>query len=426
MASHIPSHRAATEAARTDDARGPDGTPAEIPRDAVQLDGDVVLSLLALIGGGGAGLKDAAGGGQTQGRPAGTAPGPARDGAPWPRTAPGAPGMRGGVAGPAAPGTGQSTQTGILPALTGNTPAGDDAVPGVVPDAGGDAQQRQAPDPVAPERALPLPLPPGADLLRQPGVETAWPSAADAQPTPPTAGGNDVGPHVDGDAGEAGDTMRAPAGAMAFAGTAAPLATPPRTGAEAPAAQTERLAAPADHAPSGAERRASTQPATATPQMPQMSTARRGDAAPPARFARDALADAAGTASRYAHATVRRAGTLAAATGRALATHGAALPGVRALEANLVERGWMPRAARPSVSSDEAGIGSGAGADTGDPSSVASGNEAAGVVNVVRYVVQAREWLDERRPRAPAGSCPHRRSLRCRWYCRAGCTRRGG
>ncbi|WP_185658092.1 hypothetical protein [Burkholderia sp. Bp8992] len=426
MPSHIPSHRAATEAARTDDARGPDGTPAEIPRDAVQvqLDGDVVLSLLALIGGGGAGLKDAAGGGQAQGGPAGTAPGPARDGAPWPRTVPG---MRGGVAGSVAPGTGQSTQTDILlPALMGNTQAGDDAVPAIVPDAGGDAQQRQAPDPVAPEGALPLALLPGADLLRQPGVETAWPSAADAQPTPPMAGANDVGPHVDGDAGEAGDTMRAPAGATAFAGPAAPLATPPRTGAEAPAAQTERLAATADHAPSGAERRASTQPATATPLMPQMSTARRGDAVPPARSARDVLADAAGTANRYAHATVRRAGTLAAATGRSLAAHGAALPGVRALEANLVERGWMSRAVRPSASSDEAGIGSGAGADAGDPSSVASGNEAAGVVNVVRYVVQAREWLDERRPRAPAGSCPHRRSLRCRWYCRAGCARRGG
>ncbi|MBN3835110.1 hypothetical protein, partial [Burkholderia sp. Ac-20344] len=82
MSSHIPSHRAATEAARTDDARGPDGTPLDAVRDAVQLDGDVVLSLLALIGGGGAELKDAAGGGQAQGRPAGTPPGPARDGAP--------------------------------------------------------------------------------------------------------------------------------------------------------------------------------------------------------------------------------------------------------------------------------------------------------------------------------------------------------
>ncbi|MBN3837516.1 hypothetical protein, partial [Burkholderia sp. Ac-20344] len=116
---------------------------------------------------------------------------------------------------------------------------------------------------------------------------------------------------------------------------------------------------------------------------------------------------------------------LAAVTGRSLAAHGAALPGVRALEASLVERGWIARHARSSASPDEAGIGPGAGADAGDPSCVASGNEAAGVVNVVRFVVQAREWLDERRPRAPAGGCPHRRSLRCRWHCRAGCTQRG-
>ncbi|MGU7810750.1 hypothetical protein [Burkholderia sp. AW49-1] len=417
MSSHIPSHRAATEATRTDDARGPDGTRADAVRDAEQLDGDVVLSLLALIGGGGAELKGAAGGGQTQGKPAGTTPGPTRDGTPWPRTAPGASGagMRGGAAGPAAPGTGQATQTGILPTLTGCMQTGDDAASGIVQDEGGDAGQRRAPDPAALEGMLPLQLAPGAALLRQPGAENAWPSAAGVQPMSRTASQYDVGPHVDG---EAGKTARGPAGAMAFAGPAAPLAAPPRAGPEAPAAT-------ADQAPPDAESRVSPMPpATTTSQMP---AARRGEAAPPPRSARDVIADAAGAAGRYASATVRRAGTLAAATGRSLAAHGAALPGVRALEANLVERRWVTRHARPSASSDEAGIGTGAGADAGDPSSVAvaSGNEAAGVVNVVRYVVQAREWLDERRPRAPAGSCPHRRSLRCRWYCRAGCTRRG-
>ncbi|MDR0240282.1 MAG: hypothetical protein LBJ65_01575 [Burkholderia sp.] len=415
MSSHIPSHRSATEATRTDDARGPDGTPADGARDAVQLDGDVLLSLLARIGGGSAGaeLKDAAGGGpQAQGQPAGTAPGPAR-------TASGAPGMRGGAAGPAAPGTGLATQTGILPALTGSTQAGGDAVSGIVPDERGDAAQQQAPDLATPEGALPLPSIPEAGLLHPPGAENAWQPAADAQPMSRTAGQYDIGPHADGEAGEAGETRRAPAEAMAFAGAAAPRVTAPLTGTETPAEQAAPLTATAGHAAPDAERRASTPPAIATSQMP---SARHGGAIPPARSARDVMADAAGTAGRYASATVRRAGTLAAATGRSLVAHGATLPGVRALEANLVERGWMPRHAR---SSDEAGIGSGAGADAGDPSSVASGNEAAGVVNVVRYVVQARDWLDERRPRTPAGNCPHRRSLRCRWYCRAGCTRRG-
>ncbi|WP_176045389.1 hypothetical protein [Burkholderia sp. BCC1644] len=425
MSSHIPSHRAATDTTRADDARGPDGAQSDGVRDAVQLDGDVVLSLLALIGGGGAELKDAAGGGQPQGQPAGTAPGTARNGALWPRTASGAsgaPGMRGGAAGPVAPGTGLATQTGILPALTGNAQAGNDAASGIVPDDGGDAEQRQAPDLAASEGALPFPSAPGGDLLHQPGAENAWPSAADAQPMSRTASQYDVAPHAGGEVGEAGDTMGAPGEAMAFAGKAAPLALPPHTGPDAPAAQTEQRSVAAGHALPDAERRVSTPPATAPSQMP---TSQRDEAAPPARSARDAMADAAGTAGRYASATVRRAGTLAAATGRSLAAHGAALPGVRALEASLVERGWMPRHARPSASSDEAGVGTGTGADAGDPSSVASGNEAAGVVNVVRYVAQAREWLDERRPRAPTGNCPHRRSLRCRWYCRAGCTRRG-
>ncbi|NTZ07529.1 hypothetical protein [Burkholderia metallica] len=424
MSSHIPSHRAATEVARTDDARGPDGTPPDVARDAVQLDGDVVLSLLALIGGGGAELKDAAGGGQTPGRPAGAAPGPARDGASLTRTAPGAPGMRGGAAGPVAPGTGLATQTGVLPALTGSTQTVDDAVSGIVPDEGGDAEQWQAPDLAAPEDALPLPSAPGAGSLRLPGAdaERAWPSAAGAQSMPRTASPDDVGPHADGDVGEAGETMPAPAGTMVFAGTAGPVATLPRTGTDAPPVPSGPLTTSAAHAPPDAERRASTPPATATSQTP---TPGRGEAAPPARSARDVMADAAGMAGRYASTAVRRAGTFAAATGRSLAAHGAALPGVRALEANLAERVGMARHAQPSASSGEAGIGSAAATDAGDPSSVASGNEAAGVVSVVRYVVQAREWLDERRPRAPAGGCPHRRGLRCRWYCRAGCTRRG-
>ncbi|OXI17863.1 hypothetical protein [Burkholderia sp. AU15512] len=418
MSSHIPSHRTATEAARTDDTRGPDGATPDAARDAVQLDGDVVLSLLAVIGGGGAELKDAAGGGQGQGRPADTAPAPARDGVPWPRTASGAPGalgvpgIRGGATGPVAPGTG--------PALAGSAQAGGNAVSGIVPDEGGDTAQRQEPELAAPEGALPLPSAPEGDLSPRSGAGNAGASAADTQPALHTAGRDDVGPHAGGAAGE---TVRGLAGTPVFAGPAGPLATPPRAGAGA-VAQNEPFTPARGHALPDTEPRASTLPVTTTATT-QMPTARRGEAAPTARSAHDVIADAAGTAGRYASATVRRAGTLAAATGRSLAAHGAALPGVRALEANLVERGWLARRTRSSVPSDEAGIGTGAGTDAGDPSSVASGNEAAGVVNVVRFVVQAREWLDERRPRTPAAGCPHRRSLRCRWHCRAGCTRRG-
>ncbi|MCA8257227.1 hypothetical protein LGM89_28530 [Burkholderia sp. AU31624] len=416
MSSHIPSHRTATEAARTDDTRGPDGVTPDAARDTVQLDGDVVLSLLAVIGGGGAELKDAAGGGQGQGRPADTAPAPARDGVPWPRTASGAPGalgvpgIRGGATGPVAPGTG--------PALAGSAQAGGNAVSGIVPDEGGDTAQRQEPELAAPEGALPLPSAPEGDLSPRSGAGNAGASAADTQPALHTAGRDDVGPHAGGAAGE---TVRGLAGTPVFAGPAGPLATPPRAGA---VAQNEPFTPARGHALPDTQPRASTLPVTTTATT-QMPTARRGEAAPTARSAHDVIADAAGTAGRYASATVRRAGTLAAATGRSLAAHGAALPGVRALEANLVERGWLARRTRSSVPSDEAGIGTGAGTDAGDPSSVASGNEAAGVVNVVRFVVQAREWLDERRPRTPAAGCPHRRSLRCRWHCRAGCTRRG-
>lgn len=197
MSSHIPSHRTATEAARTDDARGPDGATPDAARDAVHLDGDVVLSLLAVIGGGGAELKDAAGGGQGQGRPADTAPAPARDGVPWPRTGPGAlgvPGIRGGATGPVASGTG--------PALTGSAQAGGNAVSGIVPDEGGDTAQRQEPDLAAPEGALPLPSAPEGDLSPRSGAGNARASAADTQPALHTAGRDDVGPHADGAAGE--------------------------------------------------------------------------------------------------------------------------------------------------------------------------------------------------------------------------------
>ncbi|KAG8154507.1 hypothetical protein [Burkholderia catarinensis] len=423
MSSHIPSHRAGTEAVRTDDARGPDGTPPGVARDAAQLDGDVVLSLLALIGGGGAELKDAAGGEPAQGQPAGTAQGPARDGAPLPRMAPGTPGMRGGATGPAVPGagTGTATPTGILPALAGNAQAGDAATSGILPNEAGDTEQVQQPDLAGPEDAMAFPSAPEAGMLR-PGIGTAWTSAVDAQAMLPTEGLRDIAPRVDV---ETAGAMRAPAATTtAFAGTAGPADTPPRAAADASPAQAGPIAVATGHAPGEA---ASPAPAPPTVAAPRMPTERRAEAAPPARAARDVMADAAGTAGRYASATVRRAGTLAAATGRSLAARGAALPGVRALEAGLVERGWMGGHARSSASSDDGGIGigTGAGADAGDPSSVASGNEAAGVVNVVRFVVQAREWLGERRARAPAGGCPHRRSLRCRWYCRAGCTRRG-
>ncbi|MBR8219838.1 hypothetical protein KDW84_32140, partial [Burkholderia vietnamiensis] len=290
MSSHIPSHRAATEAARTDDARGPDGTPPDVGRDAVRLDGDVVLSLLALIGGGGAELKDAAGGGQAQGRPASTAPGEGRNGAAA-RTPPGAPGMRGGAAGLAAPGAGSAAPAGILPALTGSPRTDDDPVPGIVPDEGGDATQRQAAELAAPEDALPLPSAADAGLLRQPGAESAWPSAAVALPMSRTASQYDIGPCVDGNIGKAGEAVHAPAQTMIFAETAGLLAAVPRTGADAPPVQFGQRTVSTAHGLPDAARRASALPATAAPRM---QAAPRSDAAQPTRSARDALADAAG------------------------------------------------------------------------------------------------------------------------------------
>ncbi|WP_175717208.1 hypothetical protein [Burkholderia anthina] len=434
MHSHIPPARSGAEAAQADATLGPDGAPgAAAARDAAQADGGVLQILRARIGGGGAELKGAAGGGPQPGRPAGTAAG---TGTALSRTVSGAASGRGGVAGLSAStssGAGPATTTGLLPGLAGNGATGDDATSGILRDEGGATAEPEPAATAAADDALPLVPAPLPGALRAPGAGNA-PASAGAQENPFAAS---PGEGVQGGDVGADDTMRAPSGpaladtrtdTRAFAGMTVPADPPAGAGtadaSAANAAPTSRDAA--SPAPTATPAATTTTIATTTrpPSASPIPAGQRGSAvAPPARSTRDVIADAAGTAGRYASATARRAGTLASAAGRTLAERGAALPGVRALEAGLAERGWIARHGRSSDAPDD--IDTGVGADTTAPSSVASGNEAAGVVSVVRFAVQAREWLDERRARAPAQGCPHRRSLRCRWYCRAGCTRRG-
>ncbi|MCA8095228.1 hypothetical protein LGM65_30880 [Burkholderia anthina] len=430
MHSHIRPARSGAEAAQADATVGPDGAPGTAAaRDAAQADGGVLQILRARIGGGGAELKGAAGGGPQPGRPAGTAAG---TGTALSRTVSGAVSGRGGVAGLSAStssGAGPATATSLLPGFTGNGSTGDDATSGILRDEGGAMAEPEPAATAAADDALPLVPDPLPGALRAPGAGNV-PALAGAQENPFVAS---PGEGVQGGDVGADGAMRAPsvpalADTRAFAGMTAPA--DPLAGAgtadasAANAVPTSRDAA--SPAPTATPAVTTTTIATTTrpPSASPIPAGQRGSAiAPPARSTRDVIADAVGTAGRYASTTARRAGTLASAAGRTLAERGAALPGVRALEAGLAERGWTARHGRSSDA--PADIDTGVGADTNDPSSVASGNEAAGVVSVVRFAVQAREWLDERRLRAPAHGCPHRRSLRCRWYCRAGCTRRG-
>ncbi|WP_241294682.1 hypothetical protein [Burkholderia stabilis] len=137
------------------------------------------------------------------------------------------------------------------------------------------------------------------------------------------------------------------------------------------------------------------------------------------RPAETTLAEAKRTVVRFAGASARRVEAFTSTAGRVLSKHVAAFSGLRATGASTAQRSGMSTQAR---SSSETAI---AGSSEADASVAASGNEAAGVVSVVRFVAQAREWLGEQRTRAPANACGRHRSLRCRLYCRAGCMRRG-
>ncbi|WP_175034874.1 hypothetical protein [Burkholderia lata] len=136
------------------------------------------------------------------------------------------------------------------------------------------------------------------------------------------------------------------------------------------------------------------------------------------RSAGTTLVDAKRTVARYTGVSARHVEAFTSTTGRVLSKHVAAFRGVRATGANPAKRSGM---STPDRSSSEAAI---AGSGDANAPAAASGNDA-GVVSVVRFVAQAREWLDARRTRAPASACGRRRGLRCRLYCRAGCMRRG-
>jgi hypothetical protein len=424
MHSSIPRARSGTESAPADRASGPDSTAtgAGTAGDAARPGGDVVQILRALIGGG-AELKGAAGAAPVQGTNPESA---ARAGPPLRRSVSGAAGMRdGGVTAPSAPPT---------PTTAGTVPTTPDGVQGIVGDrpSGGDTAAGDSPEdtagpdtdamPAAFGSAVPLGPIGSSGPVVLPGAREIPGAAAEAPATPLTANRQTIETGVDL---PPGDTMHAPGNLHAettirtvtavLADAASRSGAPPRDpepGAHVAAADPPaHTAAPAT--PSHA--------ATGSPTQPPP----RGDGPPPARSMRDAMAGAAGSVGRYASATARRAGTLASTAGRALSERGAALPGWRAIETNLVERGWMTRQARSADDDGASGAIGEAGAGAADPASVASGNEAAGIVNVVRFAVQAREWLDARRPRAPSDGCPHRRSLRCLRACRAGCRRRG-
>ncbi len=137
------------------------------------------------------------------------------------------------------------------------------------------------------------------------------------------------------------------------------------------------------------------------------------------RPAETTLAEAKRTVARFAGASARRVEAFTSTAGRVLSKHVAAFSGLRATGASTAQRSGI---STPGRSSSETAL---AGSSEADASAAASGNEAAGVVSVVRFVAQAREWLGEQRTRAPANACGRHRSLRCRLYCRAGCMRRG-
>ncbi|MCA8023441.1 hypothetical protein [Burkholderia metallica] len=378
MSSNISANCAVTDAVRTDDVSGSNGAPRDVVRNEAQFVGNVVLSLLALISGGGAALKDAANGALSPPTERGT---------------------RGDRSGP--PSANHATLTGVIPVTTERMLVGDGSLLGIAPGEGDDTEQGQALDLVDAEGLLSFVFMSGSSVLGSCGEGNLSLSVADVLPTSRTAGSYDVGLYVDG---EAGETIHVTAGSVASVGTA------------------ELRTIIGDRELPNVEFR------VATPF--QMLAARRGEAASPARFDHAVIADATATlAGLYATEMVCRASTLAAATGYSLSAQGAVHSGIYVLKASFIEPGWIARHARSpksaTPSDSDVGLGLGADTDVGDPSSVASGNEAAGVVSVVRFAVQLREWLDERRPCTLMRRCTHRRTLHCLWYCRSRCARLG-
>ncbi|WP_175042141.1 hypothetical protein [Burkholderia lata] len=378
------------------------------------------MQILRALIGGGAELKGAAGAAPVQGTNAESA---AQAGPPLRRSVSGAAGMRdGGVAmlsTPTTAGAVPTTPDGVQ-GIVGDRPSGGDTASGDSP--GDTAGPDMDAIPAAFGSAVPLGPILSSGPVVLPGAREIPGAAADAPATPLSENRQTIETGVNlppGDAMHAPGNLRAETTALAVTAVFADAAS--RSGASPRNPEPGARVAAADPSTHTAAPGTPSHAATGSPTQPPP----RSDGPPPARSMRDAMAGAAGSVGRYASATARRAGTLASTAGRALSERGAALPGWRTIETNLVERGWMTRQARSADDDGASGAIGNAGAGAADPGSVASGNEAAGIVNVVRFAVQAREWLDARRPRAPSDGCPHRRSLRCLRACRTGCRRRG-
>ncbi|HIC7208876.1 hypothetical protein [Burkholderia stabilis] len=359
---------------------------------------DAMSILRTLIDGRGAELKDAAGGTPGQGEAAratdGRVPG---QGLPR-RTLPGTAGVRGG---------GAQWPTRVMPgALAGMASMPPEA--GVVPFVGGDTTPDNTAEnagegfaPTTPQQAATsCATQPG---LMDPGQASAFASIPISFPGPATLNVVAQGRVAVGDGSRpsvvpAPEAMadeptpaleRSPADLPAFTANAVQQPTPART-----------LSPPA---PPGARI-----PVESNRDIPLRI-----------RPAETTLAEAKRTVVRFAGASARRVEAFTSTAGRVLSKQVATFSGLRATGSSTAQRSGM---STPARSSSETAL---AGSSEADASAAASGNEAAGVVSVVRFVAQAREWLGEQRTRAPANACGRHRSLRCRLYCRAGCMRRG-
>ncbi|WP_175997475.1 hypothetical protein [Burkholderia stabilis] len=359
---------------------------------------DAMSILRTLIDGRGAELKDAAGGRPGQGETARATdaylPG---QGLPR-RTLPGTAGVRGG---------GAQWPTRVMPgALAGMATMPPEA--GVVPFVGGDMTPDNTAEnagegfaPTTPQQATASCVPqPG---LMDPGQASSFASIPIPIPGPAT-------PNVVADVRVAvGDESRPSVVPAPEAMADEPMPALKRSPADVPAFTANAVQQPMPA-------RTLSPPAPPGARIPVDSNR---DIPLRIRPAETTLAEAKRTVVRFAGASARRVEAFTSTAGRVLSKHVAAFSGLRATGASTAQRSGMSTQAR---SSSETAIASSSEADA---SVAASGNEAAGVVSVVRFVAQAREWLGEQRTRAPANACGRHRSLRCRLYCRAGCMRRG-
>ncbi|WP_144030410.1 hypothetical protein [Burkholderia sp. AU6039] len=357
---------------------------------------DAMSILRTLIDGRGAELKDAAGGRPGQGEVAGATDGHV-PGQGLPRRAmPGTTGVRGGGAqwptrvmpGVLAGMAGMPPEAGVVPFVGGDT----------TPDSTGENEVAGFAPPTQQQAATSCATQPG---LMEPGQASSFAPISFPGPATPNAVVDVRAAVGDGSRPSVVPVPEATAGEPMPALEYSPTDLPAFTANAVQRARQARTLLPP--APPGA--RASVDSNRGIPLR--------------IRPAETTITEAKRTMARFAGASARRVEALTSTAGRVLSKHVAAFPGLRATGASTAERSGI---STPDRSSSETAIASSSEADA---SAAASGNEAAGVVSVARFVAQAREWLGEQRTRAPANACGRHRGLRCRLYCRAGCMRRG-